>query len=126
MPYRQLCCVFAALWALSSAPVFGQTQFFWASSTIGDSNALREKLETAAKGERCNPFIDPGCNTPTGGDEPGCTDCVIWDVAPLLRSDGLILNLDSIEIENEDKIIIRRELTPQYLDSIKMGPQVGY
>ncbi len=117
MQYRHLCYVFAALWALSAASASAQD--------FNQARLLDEVKAKVAKAKKCNPFVEPGCNTPTGDPPLGCTDCSMADLAKLLRKGETIRKLESIKIDGKT-IKFREKLTKKHVDSLKMGPQVGF
>ena len=117
MPYRHLCCVFAALWALSAVSALAQD--------FNQARLLAELRAEVEKGKKCNPFVEPGCNTPTGDPPFGCTDCSMADLAKLFRTGDGIRKLESIKIDGKT-IKFREKLTRKHIDALKMGPQVGF
>ena len=124
MPCRYLCYVFVVLWVLNSTMTMAQDSY----SKEELRNSIDQFVNTGETGSnRCNPFVDPGCNTPLDDVPPGCTDCRRGDLSGMLRltEEGRIVIIGSIPV-GKTEIILHDELTQQYVDQIQLGPQIGW
>lgn len=128
MRYRFPRFASAALLALSTAhPALAQESFSKAEAEA----ALRELTEATPEVQlellTCNPFIDPGCNRPSGPVPGGCTDCLPADIIDMFSLPGRpeILRPDRLEL-GDGGLLLRQQLTPDQIEAIELAPQIGF